>query len=146
MMRQEDGVSWAVESLHMHYKLFIFSKDILFTQRRNLSKIANIPTAIAWREEPFTVAKQSFMSYVWASREDYAVRFGGVCIISIVDELMFPSCLTANSRIPYVSCIIAWNMVVKHIDVHPLLMNQGNDALLAKSLGTTLLDEWSYYI
>lgn len=78
MLRNKDGMEWASALFHLHYVFRFNSKAISSAQAIQLSKIANLSTAIVRHGATLTVKTQGLLSYVQTFIENYDVRFGGL--------------------------------------------------------------------
>lgn len=82
-------MKWSVESIKTRYEFSANGKSNSLPQTINLSRIGNILTEIVRRGPKFTYMMQSLLSYAQVFEEVYDVRFIGVGIVKIVDDMMF---------------------------------------------------------
>lgn len=111
-----------------------------------LSKIANISTTIVRREATLTYTMQRFLRYMSAFGESYGVRFVGVLVLDIVEDMMFSNILSSNSGDTYIRHIRVGRMKVKHQGMLPLLAKLCIGDQVRKNSGITQLDHANIYI
>lgn len=73
----------------MYHVFQLDIKAISRAQPLKLSKIEDISTANFRLEVTFIEARQSVLSYAQVVEEKYGVRFVDVCIIDIVDDMIY---------------------------------------------------------
>lgn len=86
MLKVENGVEWADESLRTYYASRAISRLIEPAQATKLSKFATISTATMWRKATFTDTIQSLLKHAQAFDKDYGVRFVYVCKTDIMED------------------------------------------------------------
>lgn len=102
--------------------------------------------ALVRREAKFTDTMHSLLSYAQAFDKDYAVRYVDVCIIYIVEEMMFPNVLATNSMDTNKQYISVGKTNIKHQSFLCLLSKPYKDAPVEKSLGNRLVDDPRFYV
>lgn len=83
---------------------------------------------------------QSFLSYARAFNEKYGVRFVGVRMMDVSDDLTSSNFLVAYFRAAYVRYIRTRKVMVNQKCVVSLLMNLGRDEPTGKTMGIINFD------
>lgn len=89
---------------------------------------------------------QSILSYARAFEENCGVCFVDMRLINTVVAITFSHFLATNSKATYVRSIRFDNIVNKHKDMPPLLMDLGRYRITVKSLYLTPFDDTGLYI
>lgn len=115
-------------------------------QEITLSKIGNNLTAIIRREKSFTNRIQNIVNHAQVIEGDYEMSFVDACVLSIVDDMMLPKSLAANSKSTYARFIRFTRVMIKKEGALPILTSFSKDAPLVKTLGITNLDDPGLFI
>lgn len=107
---------------------------------RNWAKLANISSAILQRRATFTDGMKSLLRYIRALEELCGVPFFTVRITDVVCYMMTSNYLAGSSRAAYIRHIRS-RLVMTNKKQYFLLIDLRKDALVAKTLGITLLSK-----
>lgn len=105
-----------------------------------MSNIANIYTGTVRREETFTDTTKSLLSYARVFGESFGVRFVGVRILDVVEDMLSLHFLASSSRETCIRYIKGGKIMFKYQSVFPLPEKLDKDGLVARTIGITHLD------
>lgn len=126
--------------LRMRYSIRIDMKPITSAQAIKLSNIANISAVVIRCGRSFIVTIQIFHSYARPFEGDCAVSFVDGHVLNIVNDMMSPNFLDANSKAIYTRYTRVAEMMINDEGFLPLFVRFSTVASMLKTLIITFHD------